>query len=123
MNVDYPTQAHGSVQSGPIELTANNSVDGSASIESDVLLFEFSDDRGDAVTVEVGLADDQGNGALGSGKTSWSGGDTNTRYVEFSGFGTEPDGSQIESCTYTATLTNDSDPSAGTSVWMNIYRG
>ena len=124
VQVTNPDSPHGSVQSSS-NINNNNNASGLVFIENGVLLFEFTNDRGDNDTVEVDLFDDQSNGPLegASGSVSWSGGMSGTQYIEFSDFPARADGSVMDSCNYTATLTNDDDNNVGTNLFMNIYRG
>jgi hypothetical protein len=123
MNVTYPGSPHGSRQSGPVHVNNTYTVTGEAFIENDVLLFEFENDRGDAVTVRVNLTDDQNNGPLAVGSVSWASGDTSLQYIEFSEFPLRFSGDVMDTCNYEASLTNDADENEGTEIWMNIYRG
>jgi hypothetical protein len=124
MQVTDPNSPHGSVQHSA-NINNNNNSSGDVFIDNDVLLFEFTNDRGDNDTVSVDLFDDQSNGPINgaSGSVTWSGGMTGTQYIEFRGFPTRADGSVMDSCNYTATLTNNDDNNAGTELMMNIYRG
>ena len=123
MKVNYLNSPHGSRQSGPVHVNNTFSVTGQAFIENDVLLFEFENDRGDAVTVRVNLGDDQNYVSLASASVSWLSGDTSTQYTEFSEFPLRSSNDIMDTCSYEVILTNDADQNEGTELWMNIYRG
>ena len=121
VTVNNPSGPHGEKQDS-FNISNNNSTTGRAFLENDVLLFEITNDIGDAETCQVDLSDVSGNGPLGTGSISWSQGTTGTQCIEFSNFPTDADGNSLGSCNYEISLTNDGGDS-GVKASVSIYRG
>jgi hypothetical protein len=123
VQVTYPDVPTNSKQSGPLHVNNTNNDSGSVFLTGDLVTFEVENDRGDEVTCDFELQDDQQPGVvLARGSLAWAAGEIGTKYIQFQGFPPRfADQSAMESCNYTMTLTNHPDPNEGTEVWENIY--
>jgi len=123
VQVTYPSGPTNSKQSGPLHVNNTNNDSGSVFLTNDLVTFEVENNRGDEVTCDFELQDDEQPGVvLAAGSLAWAAGEIGTKYIQFQGFPLRADQSTpTGSCNYTMTLTNHPDANEGTEVWENIY--